>query len=239
MPSRRFLADWYANGMGTHKNRQDFDRASPYPSPPPNDVYRAGTCCENEHLRRTILTLWKNVTNTNSYVAYRVVSYPTTCPIDPYLHEDLWPVDFPSSSSLILRGFTHHPSQSHPPPPMASVITTFELPNLDRHHPRLSLFVLGLRVLWSVISPGLSISCVQATMERSSSFAMAVLALAAPTLRPRPQRSFFSIFNPHFAPRRPRRRYPPPPTPAVPPLNSKPSPHPYTTAAGFFGTCDA
>jgi hypothetical protein len=188
MPSQRFLADWYANGMGTHENRQDFDRASPYPSSPPNEIYRAGTCCENEHLRRTILTLWKNATNTNSYVAYRVVS--NYCPIDTYWHEDLWPVDFPLSSSLIFR--------SHPPPPMAIIITTFELPNLNRHHPRLSSFVLGLRVLWSVILPGFSIFCAQTTMERSCVICISNhTAVAAPTLRPRPQQWTASTHWPH------------------------------------------
>ncbi|KAH9047024.1 HCP-like protein [Lactarius deliciosus] len=52
MPSQYFLADCYANGIGTHKNRQDFDRAFPLfilaaKHGHPDAAYRAGTCCEN------------------------------------------------------------------------------------------------------------------------------------------------------------------------------------------------
>ena len=52
MPSQYFLADCYANGIGTHKNRQDFDRAYPLfilaaKHGHPDASYRAGTCCEN------------------------------------------------------------------------------------------------------------------------------------------------------------------------------------------------
>jgi TPR repeat protein len=52
MPSQYFLADCYANGIGTHKNRQDFDRAFPLfilaaKHGHPDASYRAGTCCEN------------------------------------------------------------------------------------------------------------------------------------------------------------------------------------------------
>ncbi|EKM61887.1 uncharacterized protein PHACADRAFT_248791 [Phanerochaete carnosa HHB-10118-sp] len=52
MPSQYFLADCYANGIGTHKNRQDFDRAYPLfvlaaKHGHPDAAYRAGTCCEN------------------------------------------------------------------------------------------------------------------------------------------------------------------------------------------------
>ncbi|KAI0937420.1 hypothetical protein AcV5_005334 [Taiwanofungus camphoratus] len=52
MPSQYFLADCYANGIGTHKSRQDFDRAFPLfvlaaKHGHPDAAYRAGTCCEN------------------------------------------------------------------------------------------------------------------------------------------------------------------------------------------------
>ena len=50
--SQYFLADCYANGLGTTKNRQDFDRAFPLfilaaKHGHPDAAYRAGTCCEN------------------------------------------------------------------------------------------------------------------------------------------------------------------------------------------------
>ncbi|GJJ09318.1 Chitin synthase regulator 2 [Clathrus columnatus] len=50
--SQYFLADCYANGLGTVKNRQDFDRAYPLfvlaaKHGHPDASYRAGTCCEN------------------------------------------------------------------------------------------------------------------------------------------------------------------------------------------------
>ena len=52
MPSQYFLADCYANGIGTTKNKQDFDRAFPLfvlaaKHGHPDAAYRAGTCCEN------------------------------------------------------------------------------------------------------------------------------------------------------------------------------------------------
>ena len=52
MASQYFLADCYANGIGTYKNRQDFDRAYPLfvlaaKHGHPDSAYRAGTCCEN------------------------------------------------------------------------------------------------------------------------------------------------------------------------------------------------
>ncbi|KAI0793532.1 HCP-like protein [Abortiporus biennis] len=52
MPSQYFLADCYANGIGTAKNKQDFDRAFPLfilaaKHGHPDASYRAGTCCEN------------------------------------------------------------------------------------------------------------------------------------------------------------------------------------------------
>ena len=52
MPAQYFLADCYANGIGTHKSRQDFDRAFPLfvlaaKHGHPDASYRAGTCCEN------------------------------------------------------------------------------------------------------------------------------------------------------------------------------------------------
>lgn len=52
MPAQYFLADCYANGIGTHKARQDFDRAFPLfvlaaKHGHPDASYRAGTCCEN------------------------------------------------------------------------------------------------------------------------------------------------------------------------------------------------
>jgi TPR repeat protein len=51
-PAQYFLADCYSNGIGTHKNRQDFDRAYPLfvlaaKHGHPDAAYRAGTCCEN------------------------------------------------------------------------------------------------------------------------------------------------------------------------------------------------
>lgn len=51
-PSQYFLADCYANGIGTVKNKQDFDRAYPMfvlaaKHGHPDAAYRAGTCCEN------------------------------------------------------------------------------------------------------------------------------------------------------------------------------------------------
>ncbi|KAL0951917.1 hypothetical protein HGRIS_008571 [Hohenbuehelia grisea] len=51
-PSQYFLADCYANGIGTTKNKQDFDRAYPLfvlaaKHGHPDAAYRAGTCCEN------------------------------------------------------------------------------------------------------------------------------------------------------------------------------------------------
>jgi TPR repeat protein len=50
--SQYFLADCYANGLGTYKNKQDFDRAYPLfvlaaKHGHPDAAYRAGTCCEN------------------------------------------------------------------------------------------------------------------------------------------------------------------------------------------------
>jgi TPR repeat protein len=50
--SQYFLADCYANGIGTVKNKQDFDRAYPLfvlaaKHGHPDAAYRAGTCCEN------------------------------------------------------------------------------------------------------------------------------------------------------------------------------------------------
>lgn len=47
-----FLADCYANGIGTVRGRQDFDRAFPLfvlaaKHGHPDACYRAGTCCEN------------------------------------------------------------------------------------------------------------------------------------------------------------------------------------------------
>jgi TPR repeat protein len=51
-PSQYFLADCYANGIGTLRNRQDFDRAFPLfilaaKHNHPDAAYRAGTCLEN------------------------------------------------------------------------------------------------------------------------------------------------------------------------------------------------
>ncbi|EJC98822.1 HCP-like protein [Fomitiporia mediterranea MF3/22] len=51
-PSQYFLADCYANGIGTAKGKQDFDRAYPMfvlaaKHGHPDAAYRAGTCCEN------------------------------------------------------------------------------------------------------------------------------------------------------------------------------------------------
>ncbi|KIY50458.1 HCP-like protein [Fistulina hepatica ATCC 64428] len=51
-PSQYFLADCYANGIGTPKGKQDFDRAYPMfvlaaKHGHPDASYRAGTCCEN------------------------------------------------------------------------------------------------------------------------------------------------------------------------------------------------
>ncbi|KAF9011135.1 hypothetical protein BDQ17DRAFT_1345552 [Cyathus striatus] len=50
--SQYFLADCYANGIGTAKSKQDFDRAYPLfvlaaKHGHPDAAYRAGTCCEN------------------------------------------------------------------------------------------------------------------------------------------------------------------------------------------------
>lgn len=50
--SQYFLADCFANGLGTPKGRQDFDRAYPLfvlaaKHGHPDAAYRAGTCCEN------------------------------------------------------------------------------------------------------------------------------------------------------------------------------------------------
>jgi TPR repeat protein len=50
--SQYFLADCYANGIGTTKSKQDFDRAYPLfvlaaKHAHPDAAYRAGTCCEN------------------------------------------------------------------------------------------------------------------------------------------------------------------------------------------------
>ncbi|KAF8079209.1 HCP-like protein [Lyophyllum atratum] len=50
--SQYFLADCYANGIGTIKNKQDFDRAYPLfvlaaKHGHADAAYRAGTCCEN------------------------------------------------------------------------------------------------------------------------------------------------------------------------------------------------
>lgn len=50
--SQYFLADCYANGIGTYKSKQDFDRAYPLfvlaaKHGHPDAAYRAGTCCEN------------------------------------------------------------------------------------------------------------------------------------------------------------------------------------------------
>ncbi|EIW87190.1 HCP-like protein [Coniophora puteana RWD-64-598 SS2] len=50
--SQYFLADCYANGLGTRKGKQDFDSAYPLfvlaaKHGHPDAAYRAGTCCEN------------------------------------------------------------------------------------------------------------------------------------------------------------------------------------------------
>ena len=50
--SQYFLADCYANGIGTKRGRQDFDSAYPLfvlaaKHGHPDAAYRAGTCCEN------------------------------------------------------------------------------------------------------------------------------------------------------------------------------------------------
>jgi len=50
--SQYFLADCFANGIGTVKSKQDFDRAYPLfilaaKHNHPDAAYRAGTCCEN------------------------------------------------------------------------------------------------------------------------------------------------------------------------------------------------
>ncbi|KAF8215827.1 hypothetical protein K438DRAFT_1901638 [Mycena galopus ATCC 62051] len=50
--SQYFLADCYANGIGTVKSKQDFDRAYPLfvlaaKHGHPDAAYRSGTCCEN------------------------------------------------------------------------------------------------------------------------------------------------------------------------------------------------
>ena len=50
--SQYFLADCYANGIGTVRGRQDFDRAFPLfvlaaKHGHPDAAYRSGTCCEN------------------------------------------------------------------------------------------------------------------------------------------------------------------------------------------------
>ena len=50
--SQYFLADCYANGIGTYKGKQDFERAYPLfvlaaKHGHPDAAYRAGTCCEN------------------------------------------------------------------------------------------------------------------------------------------------------------------------------------------------
>lgn len=50
--SQYFLADCYANGIGTVKGKQDFDKAYPLfvlaaKHGHPDAAYRAGTCCEN------------------------------------------------------------------------------------------------------------------------------------------------------------------------------------------------
>jgi TPR repeat protein len=47
-----FLADCFANGIGTVRNKQDFDRAFPLfvlaaKHGHPDACYRAGTCCEH------------------------------------------------------------------------------------------------------------------------------------------------------------------------------------------------
>jgi TPR repeat protein len=47
-----FLADCYANGIGTARGKQDFDKAFPLFSLAakhghPDACYRAGTCCEH------------------------------------------------------------------------------------------------------------------------------------------------------------------------------------------------
>lgn len=52
MLSQYALADCYANGLGTHRNRQDFDKAYPLfilaaKRGHTDAAYRAGTCCEN------------------------------------------------------------------------------------------------------------------------------------------------------------------------------------------------
>lgn len=51
-PSQYFLADCYANGIGTPKGKQDFERAYPLfvlaaKHGHADAAYRAGTCCEN------------------------------------------------------------------------------------------------------------------------------------------------------------------------------------------------
>lgn len=52
MPSQYVLADCYANGLGTQKGKQDFDKAYPLfvlagKRGHADAAYRAGTCCEN------------------------------------------------------------------------------------------------------------------------------------------------------------------------------------------------
>jgi TPR repeat protein len=51
-PAQYFLADCYANGIGTTRGRQDFERAYPLfvlaaKHGHPDAAYRAGKCCEN------------------------------------------------------------------------------------------------------------------------------------------------------------------------------------------------
>ena len=118
------------------------------------------------------LTLWKNATSPNSYVSYRtyhcpIETFPARRSIACRLPIELLQTIFLLLAAIHAPGKDHHPSQSHTwwllsPPSRPSWIY---ITHVCRHW---RAAALGLRELWSVISPGLSISWAQAMMERSS-----------------------------------------------------------------------
>ncbi|KAF8494207.1 hypothetical protein F5888DRAFT_678514 [Russula emetica] len=112
------------------------------------------------------LTLWKNAIsssnpNSNSSIAHRL-------PVELLQTIFLLLADFHApdhTSQQTSHHHDHHPSSSSPLTPSSSRPNWIVITHVCRHWRSAAL---GLRELWSVISPGLSISWAQAMMERSS-----------------------------------------------------------------------
>jgi hypothetical protein len=112
------------------------------------------------------LTLWKS-SSPNSYVCLTTVLYSNLNDTHSSSIACLLPVELLQIIFLLLAGFhapDHHP---HPSSTPSSRPNWIAITHVCRHWRSAAL---GLRELWSVISPGLSISWAQAMMERSSPF---------------------------------------------------------------------